>query len=440
MNKEELEQRAKRRRTLIYGQGELHNYLAERLDSLVSRYDTIPPDQKPIGKDFEDWVHEQLTNGNYVVTPAMSKEWAKELANSLEWRTNGTNPLKEKKDKAASLTVKAEDATVWDLVPTEDWDRNGVYAPPTVHTRYSPENPGVQMRRIKDKVYQDPITGKVYNWETGVHQQTSPIWNESWINGEHPTLFDAEDRDSIMRSEGKPEYDYDHLYPGDDREPDQTTSDTGWSDDPLAFRGWDYHQDKWEKKSELRGFSKKAADIFAPTTMSTRSCPDHPGTQLLRVTDNVRQCPVDHRTYNYNEGFTTDDGTEHLGGSISEQTPSIPGYYQSPHPTLSLFPSQGSAIKGLSKVAFDLRGVEQRFIFDLSHGLKGDKNALATIGKIVDIASKGDHRPLTQIIQEVYTNIDKESVSAGEAEKEETVLGDELDTQVEQAIQETVSI
>ncbi len=438
MNKQELEKRAHRRRTIIYGQEDYHNLLADRLNILTGRYDALPLDQRPVGKDFEDWVHKELTDNNYVVSPAISKEWAKDLGNSLEWRTNGTNPLKEK--KAAGLTVEAQEATAWDLVPTEEWDRNGVYAPPVVHTRYSPDNPGVQMRRIKDKVYQDPITGKIYNWETGVHQQTTPIWNESWINGEHPTLLETEDRNDMTRSEGKPAYDYDHLYHGDDREPDETTSDTGWSDDPVAFRGYDYHQDKWERKSELKGFSKKAADIFAPTTMSTRSCPDHPGTQLLRVTDNVRQCPVDHRTYNYSEGFKTDDGVEHLGGSIAEQTPSIPGYYQSPHPTLSLFPSTGSTMKGLSKIAFDLRGVEQRFIFDLSHAMKGDKEALAAIGKVVDMASKGDPRPLTQIIQDIYMNADKDNASAGEAIEEEAALGGQLDQEVEQALEESVSV
>jgi hypothetical protein len=34
-------------------------------------------------------------------------------------------------------------------------------------TRYSPDRPGVQARRIADGVYQDPYTGKVYDWNEG---------------------------------------------------------------------------------------------------------------------------------------------------------------------------------------------------------------------------------------------------------------------------------
>lgn len=441
MDKNELDKRAHRRREIIYGQ-EYHTLLSDRISSLMDMYDAIPG-EKPVAKEFEEWVYKMLTDADYVVTPEMSKEWAKRLGESLEWRTDGTNPLKEKKEKKAAEgsreVVTAQATTAWDPVPTEELDRNGIYAPTTVHTRYSPDNPGVQMMRIKDKVYQDPISGNTYSWETGVHQQTSPLWNDAWINGEHPTLLDAEGRSDISRTEGKPDYDYDHPYHGDDHDPDQTTSDTGWSDDPIAFRGQEYHSDKWEKKSSLKGFSKKA-DIFAPTTMTSRSCPDHPGSQLLRVTDNVRQCPVDHRVYDYTEGFTTDDGKEHSGGSIAEQTPSIPGYYQSPHPSLSLFPSQGSATKGLSKRAFDLRGAEQRFIFDLSHALKGDRDTLVPVSKVVDIASKGDPRPLTQIIQDVYSNADSERAAAKGTEKEEAALGDQLDREVDEVIDTAVSV
>ena len=36
-----------------------------------------------------------------------------------------------------------------------------------LHTRYSPELPGVQMQRISDGVYQDVITKKIYNFQQG---------------------------------------------------------------------------------------------------------------------------------------------------------------------------------------------------------------------------------------------------------------------------------
>lgn len=427
MDKNQIAKRAQRRRAIVYGQ-EYHDLFAQRVNALLKEYDAIPDEQKPVGKDFENWIYRQLADANYVLTKNSLADWVEAVSQALSWRTGGVDPTTEKKEKIKT----AEKATTWDSVPTEQLDRDGIYAPPVAHTRYSPENPGVQMRRIKDKVYQDPITGTVYHWETGVHQQTTPLWNEGWENGTHPNLLDVEQHNA-KSSKGKPAYDYDHPYPGDDRDPDKTTNDSGWSDNPVAFRGLDYHKDKF---ATIKQRIKKA-DIFAPTVMSTRTCPDHPGTQMLRVTDNIRQCPVDHQVYDYGAGFTTSDGVEHTGGSISEQTPSIPGYYSSPHPSLSLFPSSASAkIRGLSKYGSDLRGVEQRFIFDLSHALKGDQTAAAAVARVVDIASKGDQRTLTQIIQDVYITLDKKR---SETKTQPDQIEKKIDQEVEEALQSVAS-
>lgn len=64
---------------------------------------------------------------------------------------------------------------------------------------------------------------------------------------------------------------------------------------------------------------KTAQQLFAPTTMVSRQCPDHPGQQLERIADNERKCPLDGKIYNYSRGFTTEDGKEHLGGSVQNQ-------------------------------------------------------------------------------------------------------------------------
>src|SRR5690606_28870688 len=39
--------------------------------------------------------------------------------------------------------------------------------------------------------------------------------------------------------------------------------------------------------------TKTAQQLFGPTTMSTRQCPDHPGQQTTRLADGLRQCPLD---------------------------------------------------------------------------------------------------------------------------------------------------
>ena len=71
--------------------------------------------------------------------------------------------------------------------------------------------------------------------------------------------------------------------------------------------------------------SKTAQQLFGPTTLMTRQCPDHPGQQLSRIADNARQCPLDHKIYDFVAGFTTADGKKHNGGSVQAQQAIPPG-------------------------------------------------------------------------------------------------------------------
>lgn len=57
-------------------------------------------------------------------------------------------------------------------------------------------------------------------------------------------------------------------------------------------------------------------------TLSTRYCPDHPGEMLYRVGEDVFQCALDKKMYNYREGFTTQKGNVVPGGDVSHQTKS----------------------------------------------------------------------------------------------------------------------
>lgn len=50
-------------------------------------------------------------------------------------------------------------------ISTREFDRS-------LSTRYSPDRPGVQAKRIADGVYQDPYTGKVYDWNEGFRTET----------------------------------------------------------------------------------------------------------------------------------------------------------------------------------------------------------------------------------------------------------------------------
>lgn len=55
--------------------------------------------------------------------------------------------------------------------------------------------------------------------------------------------------------------------------------------------------------------------------LNSRYCPDHSGTMLGRVEENVYQCPLDGKTFNFAQGYTLENGDKVPGGSVTEQTP-----------------------------------------------------------------------------------------------------------------------
>lgn len=55
-------------------------------------------------------------------------------------------------------------------------------------------------------------------------------------------------------------------------------------------------------------------------SLSTRYCPDHPGVQVYRQEDNVVQCSLDGKVYDYKEGFTTAKGNRVPGTMVENQT------------------------------------------------------------------------------------------------------------------------
>jgi hypothetical protein len=67
----------------------------------------------------------------------------------------------------------------------------------------------------------------------------------------------------------------------------------------------------------------KAVDLSTKVynrSLSTRYSPDRVGVQARRVSDGVYQDPITNKTYDWNEGFTTDDGSKFSGGNVSLQT------------------------------------------------------------------------------------------------------------------------
>jgi hypothetical protein len=63
--------------------------------------------------------------------------------------------------------------------------------------------------------------------------------------------------------------------------------------------------------------------------LSTRYCPDHPGTQISRIGEHVWQCELDKKIYNFETGFTLNNGTKIPGGQVDLQTQPFDAPYYS---------------------------------------------------------------------------------------------------------------
>lgn len=74
--------------------------------------------------------------------------------------------------------------------------------------------------------------------------------------------------------------------------------------------------------------------------LSSRSCPDHAGAQMGRVGENMWQCAMDKKIYNYLTGYTDEKGNKVPGGDVAEQTKM---YHEEPH---ALFDTRESRLNG----------------------------------------------------------------------------------------------
>lgn len=65
-------------------------------------------------------------------------------------------------------------------------------------------------------------------------------------------------------------------------------------------------------------------------TLSTRYCPDHLGSMLVRIGPRTYQCPLDGKIYNWESGFTDMEGNNIEGGSVAGQTGNATNYFEVP--------------------------------------------------------------------------------------------------------------
>lgn len=72
------------------------------------------------------------------------------------------------------------------------------------------------------------------------------------------------------------------------------------------------------KDIEKSKMTKEMRILEAP--LSTRYCPDHPGTQISRIGEHFWQCELDKKTYNFETGFELNNGEKVPGGDVANQT------------------------------------------------------------------------------------------------------------------------
>lgn len=78
-----------------------------------------------------------------------------------------------------------------------------------------------------------------------------------------------------------------------------------------------------DKKYDLNDDKKEKVDVKTreyDRSLSTRYSPDRVGIQARRLADGIYQDPYTNKTYDWNEGFKTEDGQVFGGGSVALQS------------------------------------------------------------------------------------------------------------------------
>lgn len=82
--------------------------------------------------------------------------------------------------------------------------------------------------------------------------------------------------------------------------------------------------DDKNKVKEARDAIEKAVVMktYRPleAPLQTRYCPDHAGAHIRRIDENVWQCDLDKKKYDFSEGFTLESGEKVPATSVAEQT------------------------------------------------------------------------------------------------------------------------
>lgn len=448
MNKEQLKARAEYRRKLAQqGNASSDSLVAEIgafwLQKAKERWN--PKEQKqvppgvPVGDAFIQFVKDYMKRNNFRTLEFGEdavKAGAEAIARWIDYNGNRVvgldypNPLDEVEkakgegfvvhdifDEGGGMPLAASSRNptkkahhIYGPVSFPDRHRN-MYDSPEEWTRYSPENPGIQMKRIGDGIYQDPISGAVFEYQAGVVNQTNIGWNDSWPQ---PGFLTSPNQQSTRGSGGiyEDDSDADLVSYGDDKgiEYKQHANELYANEGGMAEIHKDIERSTGGGKDSNTNYRKREASVkradteygiadnlFGPVQTKTRYSPDHPGVQMIRVSDDIYQDPITRKIYDFAKGFETEDGEKHLGGSVAEMTPDWPEYYQSPHPFVELHRA-GKSYKGFTKVG--QINVAYKFANSIILANRGEEHHRKVLGLVADGIFDG--KPVVQAIEEAY--------------------------------------
>ena len=74
-----------------------------------------------------------------------------------------------------------------------------------------------------------------------------------------------------------------------------------------------------DAEKDVKNHKALKEELISDHPLQTRTCPEHPGVQMRRISDNIAQCSLDNKVFNYEAGYQLLDGTKVPGGSVSNQ-------------------------------------------------------------------------------------------------------------------------
>ena len=130
-----------------------------------------------------------------------------------------------------------------------------------------------------------------------------------------------------------------------------------------------------EKAIEKSQMTKNYRIMESP--LSTRYCPDHPGVQIARVGQNLWQCELDKKSYNYETGFELNNGAKVPGGEVNQQTQGVNIPYHAIFDTREGRLGQKTASADQNSASDNLKAAFEKAMKDLSksdHWKNADKD------------------------------------------------------------------